>query len=162
VKDLTTLDRILLGRPAFGTARLDPDMAEIVGLAVGDGCLARSTAGAHLQETVIITMHTAEAAILERAAATVNAQKALLQAVGSVGRNSGVHVALGPTGSRLAFGSWPVVELIKRYAVLDEGSSLKRFEPPVFELDRTSAAALLRQVEALREPPRRPADGSAP
>jgi ribonucleoside-diphosphate reductase alpha chain len=76
--------------------------------------------------------------------AEVNTQKVLLKAVGSVGRNDGVNVSFGPTGSRLAFASRPVCEQFMQYAVLDEGSGLKRFKPAVYELDRPSLAALLR------------------
>ena len=130
----------------------------------------------------------------------LNAQKHLLKAVGSVGRNDDVHVSFSATGSRLAFASRPVVELFMQYAVLDEGSSLKRFKPAVHELDRASLAGaaaravhgrrngrqigherlcrarldlaraarpgpaaapgVRRQVEALREPPRRQLRGS--
>ncbi len=144
VNQLTYRDRIHLGAAGFGTRSVEPSIAEIVGLAVGDGCLSRSDIHGRVQETLIITMHADEAAILARAADVLNEQKAILKAVGSVGRNSGVSVALGPTGSRLAFGSRPVVDLITRYAVLDEGAALKRFDPAVFELDRPSVAALLR------------------
>ena len=121
VKDLTTRDRIHLGMPGFGSQAVDEGVAEAVGLAVGDGCLVRSTQEGRVQEIVILTMHADEAAVLARVAGVVNGQKQLLKAVGSVGRNDGVHVASGPTGSRLAFGSQPVVDLFKRYSVLDEG-----------------------------------------
>ncbi|HET7676946.1 MAG TPA: LAGLIDADG family homing endonuclease [Candidatus Limnocylindrales bacterium] len=134
-------DRIALGRPGFGTTAIPERLALGIGLATGDGMLTWSPAG---QPLVIVTMHRDEARLLEAVAAEVNAQKRLRKVSGSVGRNDEVHVSFNATGSRLAFASRPVVELFMQYAVLDEGSSLKRFKPAAYDLDRPSMAALLR------------------
>ncbi|HEY8869245.1 MAG TPA: LAGLIDADG family homing endonuclease, partial [Candidatus Limnocylindrales bacterium] len=144
VRDLKIDDEILLEGPNFGTVSLDDDLAQAIGLAVGDGCLTWSTIRGNEQPIVQITMHRDEARVLEVAASAVNGQKQLLKAAGSVGRNDGVHVSFTSTGSRLAFASRPVVELFMQYAVLDEGADLKRFKPAVYGLDRSSVAALLR------------------
>ncbi len=144
VKDLAAGDRLCLQGPGFGRRVLAEDLALGVGVAVGDGCLARSMIGKHEQRTVILTMHAREAAVLSSIAEAVNASKAELKAVGSVGRNDGVNVVLGATGARLAFGSRPVVDLFCQLAVLDEGSARKRFTPAVFELDRPAVSAVLR------------------
>ena len=119
-------------------------LAEAIGLAVGDGCLTWADAGRNYRPMIILTMHAEEAPILQAVAAEVNTQKAMLKAVGSVGRNDGVSVSFSSTGSRLAFSSRPVCEQFMQYAVLDEGSDLKRFKPAAYELDRPSLAALLR------------------
>ena len=144
VKDLQPDDRIFLNAPGFGREQVAPALAEAIGLAVGDGCLVWTAAGEIQRPMLVLTMHANEAGVLEAVAVELNAQKRALKAVGSVGRNDGVHVSMGATGSRLAFASRPVVEQFMGYAVLDEGSALKRFKPAVHGLDRASMAALLR------------------
>ena len=144
VKDLRPGDKISLQGPGFGHVNLAPRLAEAIGLAVGDGCLTWANERRNERPMVVLTMHANEASILEAVAIEVNAQKSLLKAVGSVGRNDGVSVSFTPTGSRLAFASRSVCEQFMQYAILDEGSSLKRFKPAVHELDRPSLAALLR------------------
>ena len=144
VRDLVEGDRIFLNAAGFGREQLPVELAEAIGLAVGDGALTSSIIGGREQKVVVLTMHRDEAGILEAVATEVNGQKALLKAAGSVGRNDGVHVSFSSTGSRLAFGSRPVVDLFLRYAVLDEGASLKRFTDDVYSLDRLSLAAILR------------------
>jgi ribonucleoside-diphosphate reductase alpha chain len=144
VKNLRPGDRISLQGPGFGGVHLPERLAEAIGLTVGDGCLTWANERRNERPMIVLTMHAEEALILEAVATEVNAQKSLLKAVGSVGRNDGVSVSFTPTGSRLAFASRPVCEQFMQYAVLDEGSSLKRFKPAAQELDRPSLAALLR------------------
>src|SRR6185295_2766184 len=115
-----------------------------IGIAVGDGCLTSSSIRGRQQHVVTLTMHSGEAAVLDAVASAVNVEKTALKAVGSVGRNDGVQVSRNETGARLAFGSGPVVDLFRRFAVLDEGSEGKRFTPEVFDLDRPALAAVLR------------------
>jgi len=143
-KDLTSDDVVMLQGAGFGRKSMAPDLALGVGLSVGDGCLVRSTISGREQEVVILTMHAQERRVLETVARALNEEKALLKAVGSVGRNDGVSVVDGATGSRLAFGSKPVVEVFKLLATLDEGSERKRFTDAVYELDRPTLAAVLR------------------
>ncbi|MEO6060189.1 MAG: LAGLIDADG family homing endonuclease, partial [Candidatus Limnocylindria bacterium] len=144
VKDLKPDDRIFLNAPGFGRESLPNELAEAIGLAVGDGYLSHSTIDGRAFGQIILTMHANEARVLEAVAMEVNAQKQMLKAVGSVGRNDAVHVQVSSTGSRLSFASRPVVEQFLRYAVLDEGSDLKRFTDEAFGLDRASIAGLLR------------------
>jgi ribonucleoside-diphosphate reductase alpha chain len=144
VNDLRPGDRLTLQGPGFGRRTLAPDLALGIGVAVGDGCLVRSATAGREQKTVILTMHAGESGVLTSVAGAVNASKAALKAVGSVGRNDGVAVMRSSTGARLAFSSSPVVDLFRQFAVLDEGSEAKRFTPAVFELDRPGLAAVLR------------------
>ncbi len=143
VRDLRQSDRLILQGGGFGRRVLEPNLALGIGVAVGDGCLTRSMIEGREQQIVTLTMHAAEAGVLGAIASAVNAEKAALKAVGSVGRNDGVAVTRAGTGSRLAFGSRPVVDVFRQFAVLDEGSEGKRFTPTVFELDRPSLAAML-------------------
>jgi ribonucleoside-diphosphate reductase alpha chain len=144
VRDLRRSDRIYLQGGGFGRRALVPDLALGIGVAVGDGCLTRSTIAGREQLTVILTMHAAESGVLGAIAGVLNVEKAALKAVGSVGRNDGVSVTRAGSGARLAFGSRPVVDVFRQLAVLDEGSEGKRFTPAVFELDRPSLSAVLR------------------
>jgi ribonucleoside-diphosphate reductase alpha chain len=144
VSDLTLDDRVPLQGPGFGRSSIAPRLAEAIGLAVGDGCLTWASAERGERPMIVLTMHRDEAAVLEAVVGELNEQKHLRKAVGSVGRNDGVHVSYGATGSRLAFASRPVIEQLMRYAVLDEGSHGKRLKPAVHGLDRASLAAVLR------------------
>jgi ribonucleoside-diphosphate reductase alpha chain len=142
VKDLRDDDKIFLNAPGFGRDSISTELAEAIGLAVGDGSL--SVDGQHRQAAITLTMHANEARVLEAVATEVNAQKQLLKAVGSSGRNDNVNVSVSSTGSRLAFASRPVVDQFLRFAILDEGADLKRFTEQAFGLDRESMAGLLR------------------
>ncbi|MDQ2942653.1 MAG: intein-containing adenosylcobalamin-dependent ribonucleoside-diphosphate reductase, partial [Candidatus Dormibacteraeota bacterium] len=144
VKDLRDDDKIFLNAPGFGLQSLPTEMAEAIGLAVGDGYVTRQSIDGREFRSVILTMHANEARVLEAVATEVNEQKRMLKAVGSSGRNDAVHVRVNSAGSRLSISSRPVVEQFVRYAVLDEGASLKRFTDEAFSLDRESLAALLR------------------
>ncbi len=144
VKDLRDDDRIFLNAPGFGREELSPQLAEAIGLAVGDGYVTRQTIDGREFRSVILTMHADEFGVLEMVAREVNEQKGALRAVGSSGRPDAVHVTRSSTGSRLAFASRPVVEQFLKYAVLDEHADAKRFTDAAFGLDRRSTADLLR------------------
>ena len=143
-KNLTPEDVVLLQGAGFGRKSLPLDLALGIGVAVGDGCLVRSVIAERTQEVVILAMHANERRVLETIACALNKEKLLRKAVGSVGRNDGVSVVDGATGVRLSFGSRPVVDCFKQFAVLDEGSQGKRFTDAVYDLDKPSLAALLR------------------
>jgi ribonucleoside-diphosphate reductase alpha chain len=144
VKDLRVGERIQLQGPGFGRRALGERLALAVGVAVGDGCLVRSSHSGRVEETVILTMAADEAGVLARIAGAVNEEKVARRAVGMAGNPGPVRVRSKGTGSRLAFSSQPVVDLFKELAVLDEGSHKKRLTSAVFELDKASLAALLR------------------
>ncbi|HPU85941.1 MAG TPA: LAGLIDADG family homing endonuclease [Candidatus Latescibacteria bacterium] len=145
VNALQAGERIVLQGAGFGRTALSENLALALGVAVGDGCLTRSTIRGNVEEIVTIVMAQNERGILERIAGEVNQQKKMLRAVGDVGNPGMVSVStMARPVSRLAFASQPVVDLFKKYTVLDEGSDRKRFLPSVFELDRPSQAAILR------------------
>jgi len=147
VAELKPGEHLLLQGAGFGRRAMADRLALAVGVAVGDGCLARSHTSGRTQEIVTLTMAAAEAGVLEAVAGGVNVEKRLRRAVGAVGRSDEVHVSLataGGTVSRLSFSSQPVVEVFKQLAVLDQGSDGKRFTSAVFDLDRPAVAAVLR------------------
>jgi ribonucleoside-diphosphate reductase alpha chain len=146
VEQLKVGEHVRLQGAGFGRRALGERLALAIGVAVGDGCLARTHNGSRVQESVILTMADDEAGVLATIAGEVNEQKQMLRAAGMSGRPEGVSVSTqsSGSGSRLAFGSKVVVDLFKEFAVLDEGSACKRFTPAVFDLDQRSLAALLR------------------
>ncbi|ACY49416.1 LAGLIDADG family homing endonuclease [Rhodothermus marinus] len=127
--ELTRNDIVRLVPPRFGREHLDPEVAEYIGLMVGDGCISH--------EVATLMLDRREKAVAEKVAQVVN----------QFDRQThfeGVRVAERPTGVAVATGARAVQEVLKRFAVLDEGSSAKRFTEEVFRLDRQSVAALLR------------------
>jgi ribonucleoside-diphosphate reductase alpha chain len=137
VKDLGVGERIMLAGAGFGSRSLDADLAEAIGLAIGDGCVTRSGHSAHL----FITMAHEEAPIVERAAAAINAVKTQ----SSDGRTNRRVAGDAPPGTtRGVTGSASVISTFEDFAVLDEASHGKRFRPAVHQLDRPSVAAMLR------------------
>ncbi|MGH2488640.1 MAG: LAGLIDADG family homing endonuclease, partial [Candidatus Limnocylindria bacterium] len=140
VKDLRDGDRIFLNAPDFGQKELSPQLAEAIGLAVGDGCVVYANG----RPQVIITMGDNEFGVLETVAKEVNHQKAMLRAVGMRGQPGPIHVNRSATGPRVSFGSQVVVDQFTKHAILDQGSSSKRFTDEVYGLDRSTQAAVLR------------------
>jgi ribonucleoside-diphosphate reductase alpha chain len=137
VKDLIVGERIVLAGSGFGSRALDADLAESIGLAVGDGCVTRGASGTQM----FITMAHDEAPIVERAAAAINA----VRSTSTDGRtNRRVHVYAPQTTTRVQTGSASVIVMFEEFAVLDEGSHAKRFRPAVHELDKASIASMLR------------------
>lgn len=143
--DLRPTDRLFLHGSGFGNDRLPNDLAMGIGIAVGDGCLVRSTIKGHTRESVIMVMHADERPILKRVAEEVNLQKQLARTASSIGRADDESVtSYAPNTSRLSISSQTNVPTFKKYAVLDEGSANKRFNDAIYSLDRDSLAAVLR------------------
>src|SRR5262249_51975224 len=72
VKDLTTEDQLVLQGPSFGRATLPENLGLGIGIAVGDGCLTHPAIGGRQQQTITLTMHADEAAVLASVAESVN------------------------------------------------------------------------------------------
>ncbi len=109
-----------------------------IGLAVGDGCVTNSrTPG------LIITMAAEEEPVLETVAAAINLVKSDAPD-GRARRTTTVTLPLRGTGARISTGNASIVAFFQRYAVLNEGSALKRFRDAIYALDRESTAKVLR------------------
>ncbi|HEV8253365.1 MAG TPA: LAGLIDADG family homing endonuclease, partial [Vicinamibacteria bacterium] len=144
-QELRVGDGLQLQGAGFGRRTLSTGLGLATGVAVGDGCIVRSSHGNLVQETVILTMAADEAGVLARIADAVNARGVELAAASGDRRSArGVTVTVKDSGARLAFSARGVVDVLKQLAVLDEGSGRKRFTPAVFDLDRESLAAVLR------------------
>ena len=133
--DLRVGDRVQLRGAGFGQRTLGRDMAELLGVAVGDGCQTGT------QGHVFVTIGKSERALAERLASSFTTFTAD-DADGLARRPKSVIET--PTSLRIGTSAAPVRALIARYTVLDQGATEKRFTDEVFSLDRTSQAALLR------------------
>jgi ribonucleoside-diphosphate reductase alpha chain len=134
--ELTTDDRLVLGAPAFGGARLDGRIAEFIGLVVGDGCLMGA------QETAMLTLSPDEEAVARHVHASLDSFRKENAADARAAREIEVHRPQGTL--RIGTSARCVVDPVKQYAICDEGSAEKRFTDAVFTLDETSVAAILR------------------
>ena len=134
--DLTKDDVLVLGRPGFGSTKLDERLAEFLGLMVGDGCLSGE------QENAVLTLAPEERAVAERVNDEIYDYRWENAADGRAARRTEVNQPQGTL--RLNTSARCVVDELKKFAVLDQGSAQKAFLPGVFGLDRVSLAAVLR------------------
>lgn len=126
--ELTQDDHVVLGTTGFGTDVIPNDVGELIGLAVGDGCLNKDG-------YLMINMNRlTESGVLQNAQRTINRLKP--------NRFGSVHS--GGTTDRVATCAPQVVEVASAYAILNKGSAAKLFRDDVFSLNRESQAALLR------------------
>jgi ribonucleoside-diphosphate reductase alpha chain len=142
--ELTKDDVLVLGQGLFRDGRdaagnsvhLDERLTEFLGLLVGDGCLMGG------QETAMLTLAPEE----ERVAAGVEENLRSFKAEHAIDRrgNRDCVVNAPQTTVRIGTSSRCVVDELKRFAVLDQGSVNKRFTENTFALDRESLAGVLR------------------
>jgi ribonucleoside-diphosphate reductase alpha chain len=133
---LTKDDQVILGRPVFGPTGFDPRLGEFLGLMLGDGCLMGE------QETAIITLSAEEEAIAGHVQESLHSYKVEHAADRRGARECAVHQPQQTL--RVGTASRCIVDELKRFAVLDQGSARKRFTEAVFLLDKVSLAAVLR------------------
>jgi ribonucleoside-diphosphate reductase alpha chain len=146
-KDLQPGDRAQLVGAGFGPNSVDPAIATALGLAVGDGCLT-DTRTTLPNGQIVIVMSREEPEVLEPVASGITRVKQRLSTRGGRGRSaSRVNVAINGI-SRLSIGSAPIVQEIRSYTVLDQGSPQKRFTDKIFELDEQSVRNVLRGLFA--------------
>jgi ribonucleoside-diphosphate reductase alpha chain len=144
--ELTRDDVVRLGRGVFadrreplpvnGAVELDARLAEYLGLMVGDGCLMGEREGA------VVTLAPEEQAVAARVHEDVRSFRAEFAADGRGARET--HVTSPQATVRVGTGSRCAVDVLKRFAVLNDGSAGKRFTADAFRLDRASLAGVLR------------------
>src|SRR5690606_16411516 len=127
---LTKDDVVRLVTPRFGREAIAPEVAEYVGLMLGDGCVSHGIA------TLAMDRDT-ERLIAEKAAEVVNGFSRRTH-------REGVHVTERSTSVAVASAAAEVRELLAAYAVLDEGSARKRLTAKALQLTEEAVAALLR------------------
>ena len=142
--ELTKDDVIILVKGHFGEETTGAaDLAQLIGLLVGDGCITslneRSSDG-NVRRVAFLNMSKDEEPVLEWANEHINAQlRPLLgehQKMGNVRANA--------TTSRVSVGSPRILSLMEQFAVLDKGSENKKLKDACFKLNREEQAALIR------------------
>jgi ribonucleoside-diphosphate reductase alpha chain len=140
---LTRDDVLVLGRGLFadgqrtgGTLHLDERLRELLGLMVGDGCLMGE------QETAMLTLAPDESAVAAKVQDDLQSFKVEFARDGRSAREC--HLNSPQATVRIGTASRVVVDELKKYAVLNEGSHHKRFTEAAFCLDRDSMAGVLR------------------
>ncbi len=134
--ELKPRDRLKLCAAGFGSLHLDPEVAFLIGAAIGDGCITKLLDGT---PELFITMSLQdESGVLGRIVATINRLKEKIN-----DKRSARSISALAVGTTIRAGTKSIVDLVSRYAVLDRGSENKAFKQAVFELDGDSLAALL-------------------
>ena len=128
--ELTKDDIVRLIPPRFGQETLDPDVAEYLGLMLGDGCTSDGIA------TLAMNKET-EYAVAEKATKVVNRFERTTH-------RAGVNVTERATSAAVVTAADSVQATLNRYIVLDEGSAAKRLTAVGLQLTREAIAALLR------------------
>jgi len=126
--ELTKDDVVRLQKIRFGKKQIARNVAEYVGLMLGDGCVSGGIATLAMSKVD-------EQAIAEKAAMTVNAFDRFKGQVHTTQRNTSVAVATSAKS---------IVELLSTYAELESGAAHKCLTEAAFALDEESLAALLR------------------
>ena len=124
-------DELVLQGAGFGREHLDREMAELIGLAVGDGCVTQAPG----QRTLYISMGRDEGNLLTPYVEYLNQRKPKHPIKG---------VVTTQTTSRLGTSALEIVPEVEHYAALGEGSEGKALRDAVHTLDEASLAAMLR------------------
>lgn len=128
--ELQSGDRLVLSGAGFGRESLDSHMAELAGLALGEGSITLGEPDRRLS----ITMAPDEGTVLAPYFSYLNGIAQNPEALG---------LALTSSASRLATSAPEVVPVVERYAVLDEGAQERRFKETVYSLDSESLSRVL-------------------
>ena len=142
--ELTKDDLLVLGQGMYeidggesvGSLDLDELLTEFLGLMVGDGCLMGD------QETAMLTLSPDEESVASRVNEHMRCYK-VREAVD--GRGSRENSLNSPQATvRVGTSSRCVVDELKRFAILDQGSQNKQFTELAFRLKRDALAGVLR------------------
>ncbi len=138
--ELTTDDVVRLEQPGFGNAFVPEAFGELVGAALGDGCITR---GANDQEFMFVTLGGHETLVAERLREGFDQCKAWLNEGDARGVRP-TQVVSTATGLRVGTSVSAVLAKVRQLAVLDAGASAKKMTDEIFALDHPSQAAILR------------------
>ncbi|MCR4413756.1 MAG: hypothetical protein NUV77_15155, partial [Thermoguttaceae bacterium] len=136
---LTVDDVLKLEKPGFGRDFVPEAFGELLGAALGDGCITHGQD----EDFLFVTLGRDEADVAERLRGNIDQCKRWLET--EDGRSLRA-TAVRQTATTLGVGTsvGRVLQKLGEYAVLDAGSKAKRFHDKVFGLDRPSQAAILR------------------
>jgi ribonucleoside-diphosphate reductase alpha chain len=137
--ELTMDDVVALGQPGFGEDFVPQAFGELLGAAVGDGCISHQPK----QDFLMVTLGHDEAEVANRLQANIIECKRWLELDDgrALRQTKVVHT---PTSMRVGTSVAAILDRLQQFAVLDAGSENKRFTDAVFGLDRASQASILR------------------
>ena len=137
--DLTVDDFVMLERPGFGDDFVPEAFGELLGAALGDGCITRG----EKQDFLFITVGESERDVAQQLQVNLAECKRWLHA-GDGRTVRATEVVHTQTGLRVNTSVAAVLDRMSQIAVLDCGSTKKRLTDAVFGLDQASVAAILR------------------
>ncbi|MBC8044082.1 MAG: vitamin B12-dependent ribonucleotide reductase, partial [Rhizobacter sp.] len=136
-------DVVRLVEGEFGTGTTgSEDIAGLIGLLTGDGCITslnETTAAGETRRVAFLTMSKEETSVVEWANEVINTLRPMFGE-----HNKQGNVIETATTMRAAVGSPQILEMLEAFAVLDDGSENKKFTDAVFTLRKSEQAALLR------------------
>ena len=132
-------DVLPLGQSGFGDEFLSPALGELIGAAVGDGCISRQPD----QDFLTVSLSGEEAGVANRLQANIVESKRFLELDDGRAFRS-TRVVRTSSGLRVGSSVARLLECMQCYAVLDRGSENKLFTDEIFSLDRATQAAVLR------------------
>lgn len=134
-------DLIMMEKVGFGTETLPESTGELIGAALGDGCITHQPKQDHL----FITLSHAEEAVAQRLhSALVETKERLFAGDRRTVRET--KVLKTQTGLRVGTSVATVLDQLREFACLDEGAGNKRFTNRIYSLDSLSQAAVLRAL----------------
>src|SRR5690606_5764118 len=116
--ELTVDDEVILKGPEFGTDFLPESFGELLGAALGDGCMTRSAT----QDFLFVSLGGEEQAVAERLRDGLDEAKRWLSDGDGRGTRAST-VTETATGLRVGTSVSTVLAKIEEFAVLDEGST---------------------------------------
>jgi len=136
---LSVDDVVQLRGSGFGSDFVPPAFGELLGAALGDGCVSRGES----QEFLFIALGREEGEVARRLHENLAECKRWLDSGDGRALRS-TDVIETATGLRVGTSVGTIVDKLDEYGVLDAGASRKAFTDKVFGLDRPSQAAILR------------------
>ncbi|MBF0556395.1 MAG: hypothetical protein HQK96_17900, partial [Nitrospirae bacterium] len=138
VKDLKTgIDKVILGKTRFGNKKISNQLAELIGAAVGDGCIYEDE-----QRTMSINMGKSEYDVIKSLNDNLCVLKSDIETEDGRKSRSNAIIDAGTT-LRITTSVKEVISDLDGYAVLDKGSENKKFKDSVFLLDKQSQKSIL-------------------
>ncbi len=137
--ELTVDDVVELRGAGFGDEFVPEEFGELLGAAVGDGCVTHQAEQDHL----FVALSRDEAAVADHLRANIDHCKHWLS-TGDARKTRPSGVTVTQTGLRVQTSVRAIVDRMCGLAVLDAGSENKSFTDAFFALDRRSIAAVLR------------------
>lgn len=131
-KKLSENDKIVLGKIIFGRKHLNVDIAEMIGLMVGDGCIVG-------RDSLLTMNKYEERKIVEKVARTIDKFPGGTNCKPAIVRDT-ISSVMVKTGKK------SIHQLLSRYAILNQKSENKNLTQNVFELSKKPIAAIIRGI----------------